>query len=391
MKLGIISDSRHYYMDGKLYNHNSLLVKQLECWAKLFDDVIICAPLLSGQPPATSSTYRVPNIHLLPIVNAGGDTLAAKFDLVCRLPGWWHALQELLSQVDAVHIRCPNNISILGLIALRRTNLFSQAIYTGAWFGDAYMNESPTYRLQQWYLRHLFRGPVAVYGKKLDDPSHIVSSFSPSYSLSDWEQERAGVDEKIKKLGQMSSLRQPIRLVSVGMLDRRKNHQFLIRSMKRLVEKEVLFKLDIIGDGFLRNELQNLINDLGLQRYIVLQGRMSHGDVRRFYRNADFVIQTPLSEGYGKVPNEAFFHGAIPILSDVNLSRQIVDGNNRGRCINLDDIDSVAFHVSQLASDPSEIISLIENGRLYALTLTLESWQAHIKQMLEQHWRVEFH
>ncbi len=135
MRLGIISDSHHYYdASGRLHNL-TVLTRQFGCWANLFEEVVICAPLLPGLPPASHTPYLHPQIRLLPVANAGGNSFGAKIHLLQQMGKWWQVLHQLLAQVDAVHIRCPNNISVLGLFAVQRSHHLRQAVYTGTWLG----------------------------------------------------------------------------------------------------------------------------------------------------------------------------------------------------------------------------------------------------------------
>jgi glycosyltransferase involved in cell wall biosynthesis len=384
MRLGIISDAHHYFdAKGKLYTLTPL-ARQFEQWAALFDEVIICAPLLLGPPSNTASPYQATNIDLLPIVNAGGNTLRAKMNLVFALKDWWVAVNELLKRVDAVHIRCPNNISILGLLALARSSRLRQAVYTGNWRG--YKSEPLTYRLQRWVLKGYFHGPVAVYGKWPNQPPHIVPSFSPSFSLKDWEQESVTVARKIDYLQRTSPLSRVLKLVAVGALDRNKNQQLAIHAVKMLHDKLIMAELYLLGDGQSRTHLEQLSQSMGLDNLVHFCGRVSHDGVREFYREADFVVQPSLTEGFSKVPVEGLVHGAIPILSDVSVNPQIVGGSARGRYFPTNDAAALAKHIEELAERPSEMVRLIKNGRDYSRILTLEAWQEHIEQMLRTHW-----
>lgn len=362
------------------------VARQFEQWAQLFDEVVVCAPLLRGMPTPTSSAYEARNLRLLPVRPAGGNTLPAKLELALQIAPWWRAIRTLLQQVDAVHIRCPNNISILGLKALERSTCLRQALYTGTWNG--YETEPRTYRWQREYLRDRFQGPVAVYGEWPDQPPHIVASFSPSYRDADWQAEAAGAAAKLERLRGLDRLRRRVQLVSVGGLDANKNQQVALRAVKELVALNVDARLDILGDGPERPRLAALIDELGLQDRVTLHGLTSQADVRRWYRQADFVIQPTRSEGFGKVPIEAFFHGAIPIMSDVNLHPQFAGSGEaaRGRCFPPDDAGAAARHIADLAGRPSAMSDMVANGREYARRFTLEAWQIHVREMLEAHW-----
>ena len=389
MNLGIISDAHHYWdARGRLCVLGPV-ARQFEQWARLFDRVTVCAPLARGLPPATHSAYEARNIELLPVRVAGGNTIVAKLELALQVVPWWRAIQKLLHRVDAVHIRCPNNISIVGLFALERSNVLRQAVYTGTWNG--YATEPRTYRWQREYLRDRFAGPVAVYGEWPDQPPHVVPSFSPSYRDADWQAETASVAGRLARLRGLDRLGRPVALLSVGGLDQNKNQRVAIRAVQALAAMNVDARLDILGDGPERAALARLIDELGLRDRVVLHGSTSQAEVRRWYRDADFVIQPTRSEGFGKVPIEAFFHGVIPIMSDVNLHPQFAGSGDdaRGRCFPTEDHVACAEQVADLASRPAEMMRMIANGRTYARRYTLEAWHVHLRDMLQGHWGMQ--
>lgn len=388
MRLGIISDAHHYYDESGRLCTWAPLARQFEQWAGLFEEVLVCAPLLVGPPPETHSPYLVGNIHLLPVAVAGGKTLSAKIDLLRKSVDWWTTLRKLLLQIDAVHIRCPNNISILGLLQLEGSRLSRQAVYTGSWVGHP--GESLTYRLQRWFLRHRFHGPVAVYGEWPNQAPHIVPSFSPSYSQADWAAESGQVCERLARLGKLSRLPNPVRLMSVGALNKNKNQILILQALQCLIEQGIDCTLDLLGDGDQRSVLEQYVSDQRLTERVLFHGNVAHDMVRQFYRQSDFVIQAPYSEGFGKVPVEAFFHGVVPILSDVDMSSQIVKMGVRGRCFPQGDPQAISEHVMELAQNPASMAKMIENGREYALSLTLEAWQQHLCLMLDRYWNTQF-
>jgi hypothetical protein len=89
------------------------------------------------------------------------------------------------------------------------------------------------------------------------------------------------------------------------------------------------------------------------------------------------------------VPIEALFYGALPILSDLLISRQIVGYGERGRTFAQGDARAIAAIVTELAANPARIATTIESGLEYVRSLTLESWREHIRAMLEKYWSVE--
>jgi glycosyltransferase involved in cell wall biosynthesis len=390
--LGIVSDAHHYRDDaGKLYVLTPV-ARQFEQWAALFPRVTVCAPLLPGTPPSTHTPYAADNIHLVPISAAGGDSVRAKLHMLAQTFRWARALNRLFNRVDAVHIRCPNNISIPGLLLLHLRRLPREAVYTGSWYRSD--NKSFFFRWQRNWLRERFNGPVAVYGERAGEPKNIVSSFSPSYSDDDWQAETDSVQRKLEKLKHLRELPRPLRLVSVGSLNANKNQQLILHAVKRLTNSGVDVRLHLLGDGDKRDEWKQLSSELEISDRVFFNGHTAALQVRQFYRDSDFVIQSPRLEGYGKVPIEAFFYGCIPILSDVDLTRDILGAheNNpgeRGRFFALEDVEALVACIMELSGDTQEMARLIKNGRAYAREHTLEAWREHLREMLTQHWKVQ--
>ena len=386
MRLGIISDASHFYDETKRLCTLTLVARQFEKWAEMFDEVVVCAPLWEGVIPSTHSPYQVENIRLMPISPAGGDTMTAKMDLFKKSITWLRTLRKFLQRVDAVHIRCPNNISILGLMLLEVSPVLRQAVYTGNWLG--YSKEPMTYWGQRMFLKYRFHGPVAVYGSWPNQPKHIVPSFSPSYSLQDWDYEVTQVSERIRFLGGVDQLPYPVNLLSVGHLDKNKNQRLVLEAVKILADRNIECRLNLLGDGPQHESLSEEARRLGIASSVHFHGKVSQEVVRMFYRQSSFVIQPSFTEGYSKVPVEALFHGVIPILSDVSTNPEIVGYGSRGRFFSLNQVQSIADHISDLVNHPSEMIRIIDNGRAYARTVTLEAWQHHIHKMLTEHWRI---
>ncbi|HJP58400.1 MAG TPA: glycosyltransferase [Gemmatimonadaceae bacterium] len=384
MSVGIISDA-HHYIDpaGRLYGLFPL-ARQFEQWAALFREVVICAPLLPGAPKITHVPYAAQNIRLLPIKPAGGDTIRAKVNLLKRIPEWWRAIAELFREVDAVHLRCPNNIGILGLIALRNTRFPSYAIYTGNWEG--YPGEPITYRGQRVALRRWFRGPVGAYLSTPVEHSRIKPTFSPSYSETEWREQTEPVASKIVKLRERSPARR-LQLLSVGHLSANKNQRYVLRLLQSLLKAGVPAQVTIAGHGPLRAELEGFASSLNISEHVTFSGLLGPAELHNAYLAADFVIQPSFTEGFSKVPVEAMLHGTIPLLSDIPVNARIVADSRCGATFTLDTEQSAFDRLLPIWRDPTEMIACIERGREYARSKTLEAWGAELAELLKTEWR----
>lgn len=376
MKLGIISDCIHYPTDEKdiFGSKVHVYVRQIEALASKFEKTILCVPIVRksesiGNEKLTS--YKDgSNIIFKTLPNAGGNGILAKLKLLFVLPIWIYKQIYVCYKSDIIYLRSPNNVSITGFLITRLFQKKCFATYTGTWAG--YKTEPLTYKLQRTYLKKYFNHPVFVYGKSKEDHNLIFDSFSPSYDLSDWIQEKEQVESRINRLEKRPSLDRKIFLLTVGSLSDNKNQIFLLRCMKDWIQEGRNFHLYIAGDGIKRTSLEQFVEQHALSKHTTFLGNIKQNTLRTYYRKVDFVIQSPKHEGFGKVPVEAFFHGVIPIISNVNLSERIVGYGSRGRVFN--NKDELSSILSKLINSNEIMLQLIKEGRRYSKLMTIDSW-----------------
>ena len=100
--------------------------------------------------------------------------------------------------------------------------------------------------------------------------------------------------------------------INVGRLNRQKGQWFLIRSFRKVVNQHENARLFILGDGTLKNELKDLINELNLNEKVFLLGVQEN--VFPFLKNSDCFIFSSLWEGLPIVLIEALSMN-LPIIS----------------------------------------------------------------------------
>lgn len=95
------------------------------------------------------------------------------------------------------------------------------------------------------------------------------------------------------------------RLVCVGRLCEQKGQLLLIEAARRLVEKNISFHLVLAGDGEMRQVLEQLITDYGLNQQITITGWISSNQVREELLNARGLVLPSFAEGLPVVIMEA--------------------------------------------------------------------------------------
>ena len=104
-----------------------------------------------------------------------------------------------------------------------------------------------------------------------------------------------------------------IKLISVGRLVSYKGYEYAIKAMKKLEDNVVYY---IVGDGPLKNNLNDLIDNLGLQKRIKILGQLDENEKVKFLKNSDIFLfpSVSRSEAYGIVQLEAMFF-RLPIIN----------------------------------------------------------------------------
>ena len=176
MRLGVISNVVHYATSDGLHAYGPY-ARELDIWADLFDEVTILGPCRNTRPPGDAVPFTRRNITIVPQKECGGDTLSAKLSLMISVPAMIRDLVRGMATVDAIHVRCPGNLGLLGVVLGRFVARKRIAKYAGQW--TTYPGEQPTVRLQRWLLGSRWWGaPVTVYGQWDRQPSHVIPFFT---------------------------------------------------------------------------------------------------------------------------------------------------------------------------------------------------------------------
>lgn len=382
--LGITSDCLHFLTpSGETATQTHIFKRQIEALAAYFDHVIICCPFTVMPAGASCSVYRQSNITFIPSPKVGGDRLKDKIQLLKAIPVWLKLFRQLDRQSHIIYQRFPNNLNIPGFFYFYFRNKPVFATFTGSWDKDP--GASFTTRLQRFLLKHIFRGPVWVYTTQLKQKPHIICSFSPSYSQQEWNEESSHIQNRINMI-------EPpghgiLKMISVGTLCERKNHAYILHTCVLLKRDRIPFRLVIAGTGIRMEEYKQFIAEYGLTDDVELKGSVHYTRLQTLYREADYVVQSPTSEPYGKVPVEGFFHGLIPVLSSSGIfAKYMTDNGKRGFMFDLEDEKALYNLLRYIYYEmpASEKARMITDGRGFVQSLTIDAWAADYAARLSQ-------
>lgn len=145
-------------------------------------------------------------------------------------------------------------------------------------------------------------------------------------------------------------------ILSVGTLKAQKNHKLLIEAFSRIPDR-LDARLTILGDGDLRSELEQQIQELGLEERVKLPGYAA--DTSHYYQMADLFVLASRYEGFGNVIVEALDHG-VPVVSTDCPSgpSEILDHGRFGRLVPVDDVDALCAAMIEALTSEHDIGAL---------------------------------
>lgn len=118
-------------------------------------------------------------------------------------------------------------------------------------------------------------------------------------------------NEYREKLGLKSD---EIALLHVGRFDIQKNHIFLLETFKEILDKNMNYKLILIGTGNLQDKINSKIKELGIEKSVIMLG--VRNDVNLILQACDIFLLPSLFEGLPVVAIEAQTADLTCILSD---------------------------------------------------------------------------
>lgn len=134
-----------------------------------------------------------------------------------------------------------------------------------------------------------------------------------------------------------------IDLIFVGRLHRVKQVGQFIDIVDRIRLSMWSVKAVIVGDGKLREKLENYASSLEVQNHIDFVGKRK--DVEAYLSRSKLFVLTSISEGLSIAMMEAMIYGAVPVVADVGELGDLVSNGVNGYLI---EPNNIAMYVSRM-------------------------------------------
>ncbi|MCB2312023.1 glycosyltransferase family 4 protein [Clostridium tagluense] len=253
----------------------------------------------------------------------------------------------LKNEYDFVHCQSPIG-GFCGRLAANNTN--TTVIYTA--HGFHFFKGAP---LLNWILYYPVEKLLAHYTDVLitinkEDYARAKKSFKagkikyiPGVGI-DTKKFNEVIVDKLAKRKELEVPEDGFVILSVGELNKNKNHETVIKSLAKLNNPNVYYV--ICGQGILENYLKNLLKKLGLEKQVKLLGYRR--DVAEISKASDVFVFPSVREGLPVALMEGMALGLPVVCSNIRGNIDLIEDYKGGYLVAPDDVDGFTEAIHEI-------------------------------------------
>lgn len=189
--------------------------------------------------------------------------------------------------------------------------------------------------------------------------------------------------DAVEKVLQQHDMVNRVILLFVGRLVLQKNIPTLLHALATVVQNTPDVCLVIAGDGPLRQELQHLASQLGLERHLLWLRNLNLQDLRGWYAAARGFVFPSFHEGFGKVIVESYLMETPVIASPFVSAAELIRHGETGFITqSFTDHLELANYMRKLVEDASLSTTMGQLGKA-CMQQYLLSEEAYMQQLID--------
>lgn len=154
-----------------------------------------------------------------------------------------------------------------------------------------------------------------------------------------------------------------LRILGVGRLEWKKGYEFAMQAAQILKKQGIVFEFRIAGEGDYLEALTFCRRQLGLEKEVVLLGKLNPEQVKLEMEKADLLLHAAVSEGFCNAVVEAQAMKLPVVCSDAGGLPENIENGETGFVVPRRNPAAMAEKVRVLAGDPAFRASMGEKGR----------------------------
>lgn len=350
-RLMVLSLAPHSFNEGKRPVSYEPYVREMNLWCELYNHVDIFTLIhpFDNEQKHKFSEFKYANVNLIQLWSFDASkSLFFKVLHILTLP--FVALQFLffIFRYDFINIRNSGFYSIILGILVRVFRLPSLTKWAGSYSsfsGESFITKIDR-KIINWYSKN---HRVLIYDNV---KKRQFINFIPALMSADeikFAKEKSAIKPDIKSR---------LEIVSIGRLYWAKNFELIIETLDALKKDDsVVFKwhLHLIGDGVLREKLENMALKFGVKENITFYGGLPFNKAQSILAKSHILIMPGVMEGWPKPIAEAWAHNCMPLAANRGNVPDIINNEIKGICFE---------------PNAEELLFAIKNAYIYLLNAT---------------------
>ncbi|MCC4722358.1 glycosyltransferase family 4 protein [Salinicoccus sp. RF5] len=278
----------------------------------------------------------------------------------------YHNLKKIINSndYDIIHCHTPMGGVLTRLAAQNARKRNTEVIYTAHGFhffkGSSIINWLTYYPVEFWLSRYTdllitinkedFKTSRKFKAKKIE--------YIPGVGIDTTEFKKKSIDEK-KKRKEININENQFMILSVGELNKNKNHEVIIRAIATLNNNNIVYVL--CGEGPKEKELRDLAEHLGISKNVIFLG--FRNDIPELCKIANLFAFPSYREGLSLSLMEAMASGLPVICSDIRGNKDLINDGINGYLSNPRDVNGFANSIDKIMNNKVISKSMIKENK----------------------------
>ena len=269
-----------------------------------------------------------------------------------------HVYRDLKNIIDSneyeiIHCHTPTGGAIGRLAARSTRKKCAKVVYTAHGFhffkGAPLVNWLAYYPVERWLARYT---DVLITINK-EDYERAKSKFKakrveyiPGVGIDLEKFDTVEIDRALKR-SQLGLPKDAFVVLSVGELNKNKNHEVVIRAIAKIDNPNIHYI--ICGQGNLDGYLRNLSKELGVENQVHLLGFRK--DIPEICKISDVFAFPSYREGLSVALMEAMANGLPVVCSNIRGNSDLIEDGKGGYLVEPADVEGFAKYIKDLIED----------------------------------------
>ena len=174
-------------------------------------------------------------------------------------------------------------------------------------------------------------------------------------------------------------------VITIGRLEYEKGYDLLIKSWLGVHDKHPEWILNIYGNGRLKDQLQSLINESGLNASVHLCGITDKVSTKLL--ESAFLVLSSRYEGLPMVMLESMACGVPMVAFDCETGpAELIDSDDCGLLVRNGDVVSLTSKINQMIEDPDSRMNMSKvakrKSESYVIDKIMQKWDVLFKDLV---------